>query len=77
MKEDALTKTLGPDAKGRIRGMGKGMTLTKLAFLQARDSHVAQLEQEQGEMKTKIDKLVGIVQNLLKSQASNNFLGTF
>ncbi|CAL9238612.1 unnamed protein product, partial [Arabidopsis halleri] len=46
IKEDAVSKVLGKDKPGRVRGMGRGITATKLAFIQARDSRLEELHNE-------------------------------
>lgn len=71
VKEDALSKVFGRESKGRIRGMGKGMNLTKLSFLQTKERHVIQLQEEQIVMKDQIKNLEGLIQAFMKSQASN------
>lgn len=50
IKEDVVSQVLGKDKPGRIRGMGRGITATKIAFVQARDSHVLKLETKQAEL---------------------------
>uniref|UniRef100_A0A1J3DKF5 Uncharacterized protein n=1 Tax=Noccaea caerulescens TaxID=107243 RepID=A0A1J3DKF5_NOCCA len=57
IREDAVSQVLGKDKPGRLRGMGRGFTFTKLAFLQARDSHVQKLEATQAELLNKIEEL--------------------
>ncbi|CAA7013156.1 unnamed protein product [Microthlaspi erraticum] len=57
IREDAVSKILGKDKPGRVRGFGRGITATKLAFLQSRDAEMA-------EMKSEIEELKGIVRDL-------------
>lgn len=57
IREDAVSKILGKDRPGRVRGFGRGITATKLAFLQARDAKMA-------EMKSEIDELKGMFRDL-------------
>lgn len=57
IREDAVSKILGKDKPGRVRGFGRGITATKLAFLQARDAKMA-------EMKSEIEELKGLVRDL-------------
>ncbi|CAA7022577.1 unnamed protein product [Microthlaspi erraticum] len=64
IREDAVSQVLGKDKPGRLRGMGKGFTFTKLAFLQARDSHVQKLEATQAQLLSKIDDLTSAFNNL-------------
>lgn len=44
MREDSLSKVLGPDKHGRLRGMGGAMTISKLNLFQAHDKYVMQME---------------------------------
>lgn len=63
IREDAVSQILGKDRPGRLRGMGRGATITKLAFLQARDSHVKELE-------AKLEKLQTVVSDLAAKQVT-------
>lgn len=45
--EDAVTQVLRKDKPGRIRGLGRGITVMKLAFLHDRDADVQKLESMQ------------------------------
>lgn len=69
VKEDALSKVLGKDKNGRVRGMRRGITATKLAFLQARDAHVQQLEAKQAALETEIEDLKHLVHDLAKGKS--------
>ena len=51
IREDAVSKILGKDKPGRVRGFGRGITATKLAFLQARDAKMAEMQSEIQELK--------------------------
>ncbi|XP_056851722.1 uncharacterized protein LOC108829434 isoform X2 [Raphanus sativus] len=51
IREDAVTKILGKDKPGRVRGFGRGITATKLAFLQSRDAKIADMASEIEELK--------------------------
>ncbi|KAG7568011.1 Transposase Tnp1/En/Spm-like [Arabidopsis thaliana x Arabidopsis arenosa] len=64
IREDAVSKILGKDKPGRVRGFGRGITATKLAFLQSRDAKMA-------EMKSEIDELNGLVRDLAGKKKSN------
>lgn len=59
IKEDAVSKVLGKDKPGRVRGMGRGITATKLAFIQARDSRLEELHNEVEDLKNQIRDLAG------------------
>ena len=69
--EDAVTQVLGKDKPGRIRGMGRGVTATKLAFLHARDSHVQKLQDTQAELINKIEDLQNVVKDLAGQKVSS------
>lgn len=62
--EDVVSQVLGKDKPGRVRGMGRGVTATKLAFLHARDSHVQKLEATQAELINKVEDLQNVVKDL-------------
>ena len=62
--EDAVSQVLGKDKPGRYRGMGRGVTATKLAFLHARDSHVQKLEATQADLINKVEDLQNVVKDL-------------
>lgn len=68
VREDAVSQVLGKDKPGRVRGMGRGVTFTKLAFMQARDSHVQQLEANQAELMTKVEVLENVIRDLAGSK---------
>lgn len=69
LKEDAVGKVLGKDKNGRVRGMGRGINATKLAFLQARDAHVEKLEAKQAALVTEIEDLRHLVHDLAKGKS--------
>jgi len=69
--KDAVTQVLGKDKPGRIRGMGRGVTATKLAFLHARDSHVQKLQDTQAELINKIEDLQNVVKDLAGQKVSS------
>ncbi|CAN6985126.1 unnamed protein product [Brassica rapa subsp. trilocularis] len=62
--EDAVSQVLGKERPGRVRGMGRGATITKMAYLQAKDKHVQKLEATQAELITKLEKLQNVVIDL-------------
>ncbi|XP_022562393.1 uncharacterized protein LOC111208002 [Brassica napus] len=62
--EDAVSQVLGKERPGRVRGMGRGATITKIAYLQARDKNVQKLEATQAELITKLEKLQNVVIDL-------------
>ena len=59
IREDAVSKILGKDKPGRVRGFGRGITATKLAFLQARDAKMAEMQSEIQELKGMVRDLAG------------------
>ncbi|CAE5959401.1 unnamed protein product [Arabidopsis arenosa] len=59
IREDAVSKVLGKEKPGRVRGMGRGITATKLAFIQARDSRLEELHNEVEDLKNQIRDLAG------------------
>lgn len=67
-RDDAVSQVLGKDKNGRVRGMGRGVTATKLAFIQARDTHVMKLEETQVELLKKIEELQTEVRNIVKDK---------
>lgn len=64
IREDAVSKVLGKDKPGRVRGFGRGITANKLAYLQFRDAKIA-------EMKSEIEELKGMVRELAEKKKSN------
>ena len=70
MKDDALSKVLGPEKRGRVRGFGKGVTMSKLAVLSQRDNHFAQLSEEHLKLKEQVGNMQIIIDDLLKNKAS-------
>ena len=66
ISNDAVSQVLGKDKSGRVRGMGRGVTATKRAFLQARDAHVQKLEAQQAILINRINDLQNEVCGLAK-----------
>ncbi|KAG7536624.1 MFS transporter superfamily [Arabidopsis suecica] len=64
LKDDAVSQVLGKDKPGRLRGMGRGVTATKLAFMLARDSHVEKLEASQADLRIKLEELQDVLTGL-------------
>ena len=67
-KDDDVSQVLGKDKNGRVRGMGRGVTATKLAFVQARDTHVQKLEETQVQLLKKIEELQTEVHSIAKDK---------
>nr|AAD22702.1 putative TNP1-like transposon protein [Arabidopsis thaliana] len=55
--EDHLAKLLGPDNPGRLRVMGRGMSKTKLACLQVKNTCMAEMEERQVKLKKQVNDL--------------------
>ena len=70
MRDDTLSKVLGQDKPGRLRGRGRGMTISKLAFFQTKDKYVAKMQEEQNNMQDRINHLENLVNTLVKDKAS-------
>ena len=64
-----MSQVLGKDKPGRIRGMGRGITAMKIAFMQARDSHVLMLEAKQAELQDAVRGLQDIFCGLTASKS--------
>lgn len=71
VNDDAVSQVLGKDKPGRIRGMGRGITATKIAFMQARDSHVLKLEAKQAELQDELRGLKDVVRGLTASKSNH------
>ncbi|CAH9148420.1 unnamed protein product [Cuscuta epithymum] len=65
VREDALSEVLGKDKPGRFRAMGRGVTISTVSFLQARDKHVVQLKEENAEFRNRINQLETLVSQLV------------
>lgn len=66
-----MSQVLGKDKPGRLRGLGKWATATKLAFIQSRDSHVQMLEAKQAELVSKVEELQNQVTDLAGKKVKN------
>lgn len=56
-KEDTLAQILGPDNPGRLRAMGRGMSMTKLACFQMKSKYVTQMQQTQVQLQQQVNEL--------------------
>ena len=72
VKEDALSRVLGPEKHGRLRGLGKGVSLSKLSFMLERDDHLNSLEEKYGKVLEQLIHMNGLVELLMKNQVSNS-----
>ena len=64
IRDDVVSQVLGKDKSGRVRGMGGGITASKLAFIEARDTHVQKLEATKAELLIKVEDLQNVVRDL-------------
>jgi len=70
-KTGRVSQVLGKDKPGRVRGLGRGITATKLAFLEARDTHVQKLEETLAELLSHILDLKNVVTDLAGKKVSD------
>lgn len=64
-RDDVVSQVFGKDKNRRVRGMGRGVTASKLAFIQARNTHVQKLEETHLQFLKKIEELQTHVQKFL------------
>ncbi|KAF9599373.1 hypothetical protein IFM89_036859 [Coptis chinensis] len=57
LKDDALSQVLGPERRSRVRGVGFGVTPSKLGLAPKSNEKVDQLEQEVKELKEKVSSM--------------------
>lgn len=67
-KDDHLSQILGPDNPGRMRAMGRGMSMSKLACYQVKNNTISQMQAEQVKLQQQIQDL----QDVLKTKMSTN-----
>ncbi|KAL0730829.1 hypothetical protein Bca4012_026923 [Brassica carinata] len=56
-KQDTLTQMLGPDNPERLRAMGRGMSVSKLALFEVKSKHVTEMQQTQNQLKQQVHEL--------------------
>ena len=56
-KNDMLSQILGPDQPGRLRAMGRGISMTKLNCLQVKDNYIPAMEQKQVSLQEHVNDL--------------------
>ena len=56
-KEDTLSQILGPDNPGRLRAMGRGMSVSKLAFFEVKSKYVTEMQQTQIQLNQQVHEL--------------------
>lgn len=71
MVGDALSKVLGPD-RGYVRGLGFGVTCSKLVLLSQQDNRYTMLEKEYLKMKEEMMEMRSMMSCFVKKQV--NFL---
>ncbi|XP_020881431.1 uncharacterized protein LOC110228397 isoform X2 [Arabidopsis lyrata subsp. lyrata] len=59
LRKDVVSQVLGKDKPGRVRGLGRGVTATKLAFLQVSDSQVETLRSQIEALRNEVRNLAG------------------
>ncbi|OAP08935.1 hypothetical protein AXX17_AT2G06390 [Arabidopsis thaliana] len=59
IREDVVSQVLEKDKSGRVKGLGRGITATKLAFNQARDSRLEELQNEVEDLKNIVRDMAG------------------
>lgn len=69
IKEDVVSQVLGKDRLGRIRGMDRGVTTSKLAFLLGKDSYVEKLEATQTDLLVTVEDLHNVVSGLARKKS--------
>lgn len=76
VKQDALSKILDRENHGRIRGLGKGVTLTKLCVVSQRDSFKTQEKEEATQLKERVAHLESVVSHLMRNEKQANEEGS-
>ncbi|GMN64729.1 hypothetical protein TIFTF001_033804 [Ficus carica] len=76
VKEDALSRVFGPEKHGQLRGLGKGVSLSKLLFMLERDDHLNSLEEKYGKVLGQLIHMNGLVELLMKNQSSSDKSGS-
>ena len=56
-KEDTLSQIVGPDNPGRLRAMGRGMSVSKLDFFEVKRKYVTEMQQTQIQLKQQVHEL--------------------
>ncbi|GMN58270.1 hypothetical protein TIFTF001_027369 [Ficus carica] len=76
VKEDALTRVLGPEKHGRLRGIGKEVSLSKLSFMWERDEPLNSLEEKYEKVLEQLIHMNGLVNLFMKNQSSSDKSGS-
>uniref|UniRef100_A0A1J3K712 Uncharacterized protein n=1 Tax=Noccaea caerulescens TaxID=107243 RepID=A0A1J3K712_NOCCA len=56
-KEDLLTKVLGPDNPGRLRAMGRGMSMSRYTCFQMNNKYMTEMQQNQVHLQQQVQDL--------------------
>jgi len=56
-REDTLSQLLGPDNPGRLRAMGRGMSVSKLALFGLKSKQMTEMQQTQVQLKQQVHEL--------------------
>lgn len=72
-KEDTLAHILGPDNPGRLREMGRGMNMSKLACFQVKNKYMAEMQKNQATLQKQVQDLQDALVKL-KNQVSYNII---
>ena len=70
VKEDILTKVLGPEKNSYLRAYGRGVTQAKLEIVSERDDHIILLEGQVKELKEQMTHMEQLMHSFIKNQAS-------
>lgn len=73
-KEDHLSQLLGPDNPGRLRAMGRGMSMTKLACFNIQNKCMIQMQETQFHLMRKVDTLEAALAQKDNVQVSNTLI---
>ncbi|KAH7845106.1 hypothetical protein Vadar_025837 [Vaccinium darrowii] len=68
LNEDAVSKVLGAEKRGRLRTFGKGVTKTKLAILSQMSGHFSQLHEENMQLKSQMALMQNSIDELKRNQ---------
>ena len=81
LREDALSKVHGFENRGRVRGLGRGVTFSQLSILSQRDDTIAQMKEEQHALKDQMEILTAAITLLLKKSGKSimqqNFMDSY
>ena len=67
--DDVISRDLGPD-QGYVRGLGFGVTLSKVSTFIHKDKTIASLERKCNNLMLDVDELKSVVASLLKNKVN-------